>query len=90
MLQLISFGSEIIELSSKYPMVPGFYRLVSIVLRIVGEEMPEKYRPLYISYSAILIEQLASFGEDLLAATVQVSFDLFHFVFYSLKHNNLS
>lgn len=76
-------GVEIVEISAKFPFVPGLYRLVATVLHIIGEDLPTVHHPAYQIYISSLIHLIAQFSDDVLVSAVQVSW--FHMIW--LFHN---
>ena len=66
------FGVQIVEISTKFPLVPGLYRLTATVLQIIGEDLPTIHHPTYQHYISGLIDRLAQLSDDLLVCAVQV------------------
>ena len=70
--QLEAFGDEAVDLSTRFPLVAGFYHLVSLLLKIYGNDLAESSRSKYHFYISSVIDRLAQLSDDLLSAAVEV------------------
>ena len=71
-----------VELSMRYPFVPGLYRLVALVLKIGGTDLVATSRAKYQFYISSIIARLPQFSDDLAVSAVQVSFRLILYPYY--------
>lgn len=59
-------------MSTKFPLVPGLYRILASVLLVIGADLPIVHHPHYQYYMSSLINRLAQLSNDVLVSAIQV------------------
>jgi len=67
----------VIEKSLKLPNIPGFYKLVALVLKLFGETLTDDQQPIYEDYVNFVIGRLAQLSDELLISAVKVILKIF-------------
>jgi len=72
----------------KFPLVPGLYRVLALVLFIIGRDLPVIHHPTYQFYMSSLINRLAQLSEDVLLSAVQVKRNFYFLLFSFINLKN--